>query len=63
MITVSPKAIPTLKKISKTEPAEFKAVKLMQHWMFTPSYLEVDYDTCSAVFLRSPLPIPDVRNG
>lgn len=31
----------------------------MAPWMFIPPYLEVNYPTCSTVFLRSPLPQPD----
>jgi hypothetical protein len=39
-------------------PMEFKAQPYMSPWMFTPAYLEVDYNTCSLIFLRSPLPQP-----
>ncbi|KAJ3016523.1 hypothetical protein HKX48_003998 [Thoreauomyces humboldtii] len=38
---------------------DFKPVSYMAPWMFIPSYLEVDYSTCSVIFLRSPLPQPD----
>ncbi|KAJ3181137.1 mitochondrial 37S ribosomal protein nam9 [Gaertneriomyces sp. JEL0708] len=42
-----------------TEPLKFKPHPWMAPHMFLPSYLEVSYPTCSAVFLRSPLPQPD----
>ncbi len=35
---------------------EFRPLDGMAPWMFTPAYLHVDYQTCSTVFLRSPLP-------
>lgn len=38
---------------------EFRPLKGMAPWMFIPAYLHVDYQTCSTVFLRSPLPQPD----
>ncbi|KAJ3296402.1 mitochondrial 37S ribosomal protein nam9 [Borealophlyctis nickersoniae] len=60
MVTVAPHVIPTLTGEKKSDkPLEFKAVPYMAPWMFIPEYLEVDYDTCSTVFLRSPLPQPD----
>jgi hypothetical protein len=40
-------------------PLEFKASPYMAPWMFIPAYLEVDYNTTSVVFLRSPLPQPN----
>ncbi|KAJ2988542.1 mitochondrial 37S ribosomal protein nam9, partial [Globomyces sp. JEL0801] len=36
----------------------FNYIPYMSPWMFIPTYLEVDYATCSTVFLRSPLPQP-----
>lgn len=63
MLTVDPIGIPTLEKIIGKLPADrplkFKHVPFMAAFMYTPRYLEVDYDTCSAVFLREPLPIAD----
>ena len=41
------------------EGQPFKRIEMMEPWMFTPEYLEVDYNTCSTIFLRSPLPTPD----
>ncbi|KAJ3091776.1 mitochondrial 37S ribosomal protein nam9 [Quaeritorhiza haematococci] len=38
---------------------KFKYHPYMGPWMFIPEYLEVNYRTCSAIFLRSPLPQPD----
>lgn len=40
------------------EMMKFKPMKGMAPWMYTPAYLHVDYQTCSTVFLRSPLPQP-----
>ena len=56
MITVDPSVICTL----KGDKHEFTPHKFMAPWMFTPAYLEVNYPTCSTVFLRSPLPQPDI---
>jgi hypothetical protein len=61
MITVDPSAVPTLKPNEANDPKEprkFVPVDYMSPWMFTPTYLEVDYATCSTVFLRSPLVQP-----
>ncbi|KAI8818098.1 uncharacterized protein EV422DRAFT_538732 [Fimicolochytrium jonesii] len=58
LITVSPRVIPTLTGPVK-ETREFKRKEYMAPWMFIPSYLEVDYNTCSTVFLRTPLPQPN----
>jgi hypothetical protein len=47
------------KKSSVTDRMmEFRPLDGMAPWMFTPAYLHVDYQTCSTVFLRSPLPQP-----
>jgi ribosomal protein S4 len=60
LITVDPSTIPTLKSPpNNQEPGTFEKVTHMDPWMFTPAYLEVDYNTCSTVFLRSPLPQPE----
>ena len=58
LVTVCPSVIPTLKG-QKGEPREFEPVEFMGPWMFIPDYLEVDYNTCSTVFLRSPLTQPN----
>jgi len=59
MITVDPSKISTLSTPDPKLPGEFKPHPWMAPWMFTPAYLEVNYPTCSTVFLRSPLPQPD----
>ncbi|KAJ3097697.1 mitochondrial 37S ribosomal protein nam9 [Physocladia obscura] len=46
-----------IKKHPKSLP--FAAHPYMAPWMFIPAYLEVCYNTCATVFLRSPLPQPD----
>lgn len=45
---------------SEIDPAvlKFNAIDYMSPWMFTPTYLEVCYASCSAIFLRSPLAQP-----
>ncbi|KAI9105272.1 hypothetical protein DFS34DRAFT_681522 [Phlyctochytrium arcticum] len=58
MITVDPKFIPTRAISEEDGKSIFKALPYMAPWMFIPSYLEVDYSICSAVFLRTPLPQP-----
>ncbi|KAJ8325525.1 hypothetical protein QVD99_002198 [Batrachochytrium dendrobatidis] len=58
MVTVIPKAIPTLKGQKGTQ-MKFHPKAYMSPWMFTPAYLEVDYNTCSTVFLRSPVVQPN----
>ena len=45
--------------ITLSKPRVFKYNPFMGPHMFTPAYLEVDYPTCSTVFLRSPLPQPN----
>lgn len=60
MITVDPAQVTTLVIKDKTKPGEFKPHPWMAPWMFIPAYLEVNYPTCSTVFLRSPLPQPDI---
>ncbi|KAJ3173131.1 mitochondrial 37S ribosomal protein nam9 [Geranomyces variabilis] len=60
LVTVSPSVVPTLKPATdSSSPSDFAAVPYQAPWMFLPAYLEVDYATCSTVFLRSPLPQPD----
>ncbi len=57
MVTVDPGVVPTLTG-PKDQPREFKYVPYMAPHLFVPEYLEVNYPTCSAIFLRSPLPQP-----
>jgi hypothetical protein len=61
MVTVRPDAIPLLQ--NKTIPEDtpnrpFKPHPYMAPWLFVPEYLEVNYSTCSTIFLRSPAPRP-----
>ncbi|KAJ3223662.1 mitochondrial 37S ribosomal protein nam9 [Clydaea vesicula] len=42
----------------RSKERRFVPQKYMAPWMFVPEYLEVNYPTCSTVFLRSPLPQP-----
>ncbi|KAJ3080847.1 mitochondrial 37S ribosomal protein nam9, partial [Rhizoclosmatium hyalinum] len=46
-----------VKKHPKSLP--FFPLPFMAPWMFIPAYLEVCYNTCSTVFLRTPLPQPN----
>lgn len=50
----SKKRVPT----DPSVPLDFRPSPFMAPWMFIPAYLEVDYNTTSVVFLRSPLPQP-----
>ena len=36
----------------------FKPIPYMQPFLFIPEYLEVNYNTCSTVFLRDPISRP-----
>lgn len=58
MVSVDPGAVPTLTG-PKNSDRDFKYVPFMAPHMFTPEYLEVNYPTCSTIFLRSPLPQPN----
>jgi ribosomal protein S4 len=56
MITVNPDAIPMLKRgESPKEPRIYTPRDYSQPFHFLPDYLEVDYATCSAIFLREPV--------
>ena len=43
-----------------SKPRVWKPLDYMTPWIFIPKYLEVDFATCSAVFLRSPLVQPSL---
>ncbi|RKP38977.1 hypothetical protein BJ085DRAFT_9960, partial [Dimargaris cristalligena] len=58
VIQVNPAAVCTLEKTAKEGEFKFKERPFMQPWMFIPDYLEVNYNTCSTVFLRDPLTRP-----
>ncbi|KAJ1978071.1 hypothetical protein H4R34_003342 [Dimargaris verticillata] len=58
VVQVDPKAVCTLEKSEGGQGLAFKPRPFMQPWMFIPDYLEVNYNTCSTVFLREPLTRP-----
>ncbi|KAJ3370705.1 mitochondrial 37S ribosomal protein nam9 [Kappamyces sp. JEL0680] len=60
MITVNPNVMATLAAPGEGEhaPRKWTPVDYMSPWMFIPTYLEVCFATCSAIFLRSPLVQP-----
>ncbi|KAI9493478.1 hypothetical protein BDB00DRAFT_823222 [Zychaea mexicana] len=57
VISVDPQAIQMLKGEKGTE-LEFEPKPFSQPFLFVPEYLEVNYNTCSTVFLRSPISRP-----
>ncbi|KAI8342381.1 hypothetical protein BC941DRAFT_345409 [Chlamydoabsidia padenii] len=57
MITVDPQAIQMLKGEKGTE-LSFELKPFSQPFLFVPEYLEVNYNTCQTVFLRSPISRP-----
>ncbi|KAF9162258.1 mitochondrial 37S ribosomal protein nam9 [Actinomortierella ambigua] len=68
IVSVEPKAVSTLKKVAAPkegeaeltgkEPMDFVPHKFSQPFLFVPDYLEVNYNTCSVCFLRSPISRP-----
>jgi len=71
IITVDPKAVSTLKKTNAASAEEgeeaaaadksgmeFIPAPYSQPFLFVPDYLEVNYNTCSTCFLRSPISRP-----
>ncbi|KXN70632.1 alpha-L RNA-binding motif-containing protein [Conidiobolus coronatus NRRL 28638] len=59
LIRVQPEAVCTLKG-DKNSNLNFSPKPYSQPFMFLPDYLEVDYKTCSVVFLRQPTSRPRV---
>lgn len=57
MISVDPQAIQLLKGEKGTE-LSFELKPFSQPFLFVPEYLEVNYNTCQTVFLRSPISRP-----
>ncbi|KAG9293779.1 hypothetical protein G9A89_019116 [Geosiphon pyriformis] len=55
IISVNPKAIRFLDKPDPSQPGIFKPVPFMQPFLFIPDYLEVNFNTCSTVYLRAPM--------
>ncbi|KAF9960944.1 mitochondrial 37S ribosomal protein nam9 [Mortierella alpina] len=68
IIQVEPSAVSTLKQAKAPEseeagsavkaPMEFVPRPFSQPFLFVPDYLEVNYNTCSTCFLRSPISRP-----
>lgn len=68
IIQVEPTSVSTLKKAAPAEgeeaaeasktPMEFVPKPFSQPFLFVPDYLEVNYNTCSTCFLRSPISRP-----
>ncbi|KAK3829954.1 MAG: hypothetical protein J3R72DRAFT_373917 [Linnemannia gamsii] len=68
IIQVEPTSVSTLKKAAPKEdeevstvakaPMEFIPKPFSQPFLFVPDYLEVNYNTCSTCFLRSPISRP-----
>ncbi|KAJ2155886.1 hypothetical protein GGF46_005536, partial [Coemansia sp. RSA 552] len=59
VISVEPEAVATLKKpANESKVLDYIAQPFQQPWMFIPEYLEVNYNTCSTVFLRDPVTKP-----
>ncbi|KAI7849925.1 hypothetical protein BDC45DRAFT_447776 [Circinella umbellata] len=57
VISVDPNAIQMLKG-EKGEELDFEPKPFSQPFLFVPEYLEVNYNTCQTVFLRSPISRP-----
>ncbi|OBZ88695.1 putative 37S ribosomal protein S4 [Choanephora cucurbitarum] len=57
VITVDPHAIQFLKG-EKGQELDFTPKPYSQPFLFVPEYLEVNYNTCQTVFLRSPVSRP-----
>lgn len=57
VVSVDPNAIQFLKGEKGTE-LEFTPKPFSQPFLFVPEYLEVNYNTCQTVFLRSPISRP-----
>ncbi|KAJ1720486.1 hypothetical protein LPJ53_004887 [Coemansia erecta] len=61
VVAVDPEAVVTLKpKANGSGALEFVPQQYQQPWMFIPDYLEVNYNSCSTVFLREPVTRPNV---
>ncbi|KAJ1960954.1 hypothetical protein IWQ62_004037 [Dispira parvispora] len=58
VVQIDPSAVCTLEG-KASDAMTFKARPFMQPWMFIPDYLEVNYNTCSTVFLREPITRPN----
>ncbi|KAJ2006514.1 hypothetical protein GGI04_001863 [Coemansia thaxteri] len=58
IVSVEPDSVVTLKPNNDSKELRFSALPFQQPWMFIPEYLEVNYNTCSTVFLREPVTRP-----
>ncbi|KAI8324005.1 alpha-L RNA-binding motif-containing protein [Martensiomyces pterosporus] len=59
VVSVDPESVVTLKKTTEgAKELDFVPQPYQQPWMFLPEYLEVNYNTCSTVFLRDPVTKP-----
>ncbi|CAG8500736.1 3627_t:CDS:2 [Gigaspora margarita] len=58
VITVNPSSIILLTEPMTPNGLTFKPIPYMQPFLFIPEYLEVNFNTCSIVFLRDPISRP-----
>ncbi|KAI8622653.1 hypothetical protein BC830DRAFT_1249602 [Chytriomyces sp. MP71] len=60
MVTINPNIQSQTDILAAKHPnaRRFHPQPYMAPWMFIPAYLEVCYNTCSTIFLRTPLPQP-----
>ncbi|CAG8739129.1 5154_t:CDS:2, partial [Acaulospora morrowiae] len=58
LITVNPSSVCLLSEPSTENGLTFKPKPYMQPFLFIPEYLEVSFNTCSVIFLRSPVSRP-----
>ncbi|GBB90477.1 hypothetical protein RclHR1_17460004 [Rhizophagus clarus] len=58
IISINPLAVPYLTEPMTPKGLTFKPIPYMQPFLFIPEYLEVNFNTCSTVFLRNPISRP-----
>ncbi|RGB34732.1 hypothetical protein C1646_624208 [Rhizophagus diaphanus] len=58
IISIDPHAVPYLTEPMTPKGLTFKPIPYMQPFLFIPEYLEVNFNTCSIVFLRNPISRP-----
>jgi len=56
VVQVKPEAVIPLLNNGSSQAMTYKAKEYMGPFLFVPEYLEVNFPTCSATFLRSPKP-------
>ncbi|KAJ2145876.1 hypothetical protein IW136_000814 [Coemansia sp. RSA 678] len=60
VVSIDPESVTTLVKPSNGSSVfDFVPRAFQQPWMFIPEYLEVNYNTCSTIFLREPITKPN----